>query len=81
MLAWLINKLDPGPTQEAQEAYEELLARTRFRQLAEYERLMEAGKHVYAGYNPPKDTDLHRTYAAARAQLARKAAATEEVVQ
>lgn len=50
---------------------EALQERTRQRQRQEFLRLKAEGKLALGGYLPPKDTDLQRTFAAARSQLAR----------
>lgn len=59
----------PQPGPDMRQEYIDLCERTRARQVALSERMKAEGRHVLAGYKPPKDTDLARTFKEARAAM------------
>ncbi len=50
------------PTPDLEKEYQELCERTLARQKAKSAEMKAAGTHVLAGYTPPKDVDLDRTF-------------------
>lgn len=67
----MFKHLFSRPKPEQPDQLRLLQERTRQRQREAFLRLKEEGKLSLYGYKPPKDTDLQRTFNAARSQLTR----------
>lgn len=72
MLSKLFTWTAPSKKHEPLDEWREMQRRTLQRQREASERLRAEGKHVLYGYTPPEDTDLQRTFTAARSQLLKR---------